>query len=110
MMHHIEIEEEERRKEAMVDDHNEPTYRENIRVKDEEFIDLTGDTVNHPSHYTQGRIECIEVLEELSADGHDFRILNAMKYLWRYRMKGGDESLRKAVWYIQRYLGDNRVQ
>jgi len=67
----------------------------------------TDDTVNHPSHYTQGGIECINVLEQLAADGHDFRILNAMKYLWRYRHKGGDESLRKARWYIERVIEDD---
>jgi len=67
----------------------------------------TADTVDHPAHYTQGGIECIEVLEQLAADGHDFRILNAIKYLWRYRHKGGDESLRKSLWYIERLLGDS---
>jgi hypothetical protein len=66
------------------------------------------DTVDHPAHYAnQGGIECIEVLEQLAADGHDFRILNAIKYLWRYRHKGGDESLRKARWYIERVLGES---
>jgi len=95
-----------RRREPIVDDYNEPTYRENIRVKDEQFSDLTGDPVHHPKHYCQGGIECIDVLEQLAADGHDFRILNAMKYLWRYRYKGGDESLRKAVWYINRVLNN----
>jgi len=68
----------------------------------------TADTVDHPAHYAnQGGIECIEVLEQLAADGHDFRILNAIKYLWRYRHKGGDESLRKARWYIERVLGES---
>ena len=63
--------------------------------------------VNHPYHYAgQGKIECIEVLEQLAADGHDFRVLNAMKYLWRYRHKGGTESLRKAIWYIERMIED----
>jgi hypothetical protein len=132
-MHHIEIEQEERRRddlvarvreeaiairrakaeaamrdlrkrEPIVDEYDMPTYEENIRVKDQEFIDLTNDVVHHPSHYTQGGIECIEILEQLAADGHDFRILNAIKYLWRYQHKGGDESLRKAIWYIQRTL------
>ena len=95
-----------RRREPIVDEYNEPTYRENIRVKDEQFSDLTGDPVHHPKHYCQGGTECIDVLEQLAADGHDFRILNAMKYLWRYRYKGGDESLRKAVWYINRVLNN----
>jgi len=132
-MHHIGIELEERRKdklaarlreeaiairrakaeaamrdlrksEPIVDEYDMPTYEENIRAKDQEFIDLTTDVVNHPSHYTQGGIECIEVLEQLAESGHDFRILNAIKYLWRYQHKGGDESLRKAIWYIERTL------
>jgi len=104
-MHHIGIELEERRKdklaarlreeaiairrakaeaamrdlrksEPIVDEYDMPTYEENIRAKDQEFIDLTTDVVNHPSHYTQGRIECIEVLEQLAEGGHDFSILN----------------------------------
>ena len=95
---------EMRKGDPLADDYGMPTYEENIRLKDEEFLDLTNDMVNHPSHYTQGGIECIEVLEQLAADGHDFRILNAIKYLWRYQHKGGDESLRKAIWYIERTM------
>jgi len=66
------------------------------------------DEVDHPTHYTQAKIECIEVLEQLAKDGHDFRILNAMKYLWRYRYKGGANSLAKAQWYIQRVIDDEK--
>jgi len=80
------------------------------RVKAEAAIKdslQVADTVDHPAHYTQGGIECIEVLEQLAADGHDFRILNAIKYLWRYRHKGGDESLRKSLWYIERVLAES---
>ena len=69
-------------------------------------LDDTHDTVNSPAHYTTGDIECIEVLEQLAEDGHDFRILNAIKYLWRYRHKGGVESLAKARWYIERVIND----
>ena len=68
---------------------------------------MLDDLVHHPYHYAGlGEIECIEVLEQLAANGHDFRILNAMKYLWRYRHKGGTESLEKAIWYIERVIGD----
>ena len=56
------------------------------------------------NHYTQGEIECIDVLEQLADDGEDFRILNAIKYLWRYRHKGGDDDLLKAMNYIHRKL------
>ena len=61
------------------------------------------DPINHPSHYAeQGGVECIEVLEQLASQGHDFRVLNAIKYCWRYPSKGGAESLRKAIWYLDR--------
>ena len=29
---------------------------------------------------------------------------NAMKYVWRSEHKGGDESLRKAIWYLDRLV------
>ena len=74
---------------------------------DPEEAAMLNDLVHHPYHYAGlGEIECIEVLEQLAANGHDFRILNAMKYLWRYRHKGGTESLEKAIWYIERVIED----
>ena len=64
------------------------------------------DNVNHPSHYTQGSIECIEALEagmsEEMFEGYLKGCCN--KYLWRYKMKGGSESLRKAQWYLDRLI------
>ena len=112
-----------RRREPVVDDYNAPTSHANRQTTEFErtpegevaleklsqrfcqALDDMDDTVNRPAHYAkQGQIECIDVLEQLAEDGHDFRILNAIKYLWRYRHKGGDESLSKAVWYIDRVL------
>lgn len=62
------------------------------------------DAVNRPSHYTAGSIECIDAIQaSMSAD--EFRGYckgNSLKYLWRYRMKGGAEDLAKADWYLQR--------
>ena len=55
-------------------------------------------------HYSRGKIECIDVLEQLAADGEDFRILNAIEYLWRHRHKNGNKDLRKAIDYITRKL------
>ena len=57
--------------------------------------------VNHPTHYNQhpAGIECIDVIEEFS-----FNVGNAVKYLWRYALKGGIEDLEKAVWYINREI------
>lgn len=65
------------------------------------------DPVDHPSHYTEGSIECIDALE--SALGHDafigFCVGNAIKYAWRHRHKGTPVTdLRKAQWYLERAL------
>ena len=65
------------------------------------------DQVNHPPHYTQGGIECIDAIQAaLTAD--EFRGYckgNALKYVWRERNKGGDQDLRKAEWYLKRLSG-----
>ena len=68
----------------------------------------TGDLVNHPPHYKQGNIECIDAIEAALTE-EEFRGYckgNALKYVWRERHKGQDESLRKAVWYLNRALGE----
>ncbi len=61
------------------------------------------DMVNHPPHYTQGGIECIDALEAATADLTGIEAVctaNAIKYLWRWKGKNGVEDLRKAKWYI----------
>lgn len=63
------------------------------------------DTVNHPSHYISGGMECIDAIR--AALGHDGFVAycrgNAMKYLWRTGHKGDAvEDLRKAAWYCDR--------
>ena len=64
------------------------------------------DTVNHPSHYTDGGIECIEAIEA-ALSNEEFRGYckgNCIKYNWRERHKGGTESLKKAQWYLDRLI------
>ena len=64
------------------------------------------DVVNHPPHYTDGTIECIEAIEaQLTPE--EFRghlKANCVKYIWRERHKGGVESLKKAQWYLNRLV------
>lgn len=65
------------------------------------------DNVNHPAHYElPGGIECFDVL--LATQGLDavksFCICNAMKYLFRRNRKNGDEDVKKAAWYITKYI------
>ena len=67
------------------------------------------DTVNHPSHYTLGGIECIEAIEAATGELVGIEAVctgNAIKYLWRWKHKNGHEDLRKARWYINRILGE----
>ena len=60
------------------------------------------DPVNHPAHYTECSLECIDVM--LAVFGRkavtDFCILNAFKYMWRYEHKNGLEDLQKAERYL----------
>jgi len=64
------------------------------------------DPVNHPVHYTQGKIECIEAIKA-ALTPEEFRGFckgNALKYIWRERHKGNSESLLKAQWYMDKLL------
>ena len=62
------------------------------------------DSVNHPSHYTDGKIECIDAIESsMSKEAFlGYCKGNILKYIWRYEHKGGVESLKKAMWYINK--------
>jgi len=64
------------------------------------------DNVNHPSHYTQGNIECLDAIEA-SMTPIEFRgamKANIIKYLWRYEHKNGLEDLKKARFYLERMI------
>jgi hypothetical protein len=63
--------------------------------------------VNHPDHYNQGGIECIDAIESAvqNLSGYEgYLIGNAIKYLWRHKQKGGVESLEKAIWHIEKQI------
>ena len=64
------------------------------------------DVVNHPSHYESEKFECIDVMEE--TQGKDavmnFCLCNAFKYLYRHKRKNGIEDIKKAKWYINKYI------
>lgn len=60
------------------------------------------DAVSHPSHYTQGGVECIDAIRAaLGPEGFQaYCDGNVIKYLWRWKHKGGLEDLRKAQVYL----------
>ena len=80
--------------------------------------------VNHPQHYQAVseigmpilkmlgvtdrmlRLECIDAIEQIEENTiSSFSYLNAVKYLWRCGLKNtAAEDLRKANWYLQRWL------
>jgi hypothetical protein len=70
------------------------------------------DEVNHPSHYTDGGIECIDAIEA-ALTAEEFRGYckgNNLKYTWRERHKGGTKSLKKAQWYLDRLIQLDEAQ
>lgn len=72
-----------------------------IRVPVPEGISAPAtDPVNHPSHYTSGKIEVIEFIVDQKLDMHTG---NAVKYIARAGKKNPAkevEDLEKAVWYL----------
>jgi hypothetical protein len=64
------------------------------------------DNIN-PSHYTQGKIECIEAIESATVGKTGIEavcVANIIKYLWRYEEKNGIEDIRKSKWYLDKLI------
>lgn len=62
------------------------------------------DIINHPSHYTDGKIEVIDFIEDKQLNFHRG---NAIKYIARAGKKNKEteiEDLGKAIWYINREI------
>ena len=67
------------------------------------------DEVNSPAHYTRGKQEAIDIIEEAIADAPDPKsgMLQAqvLKYLLRLWLKDNPEQdARKAQWYLNRLV------
>lgn len=75
-----------------------------MKTRDEQLSVVPDDPVNHPSHYTSGNIEVIDFIEDQKMPYH---LGSATKYICRAGKKDPaktTEDLRKAVWYINRYI------
>ena len=64
------------------------------------------DMVNHPKHYTSGKIEVIKIMEDqLTPEEYRGYIKGqVIKYVTRERHKNGLEDLEKAYWYLGRLI------
>lgn len=85
---------------------NPGTIQNEIPLMPAPWLDEKDANVNHPSHYTQGGIECIDAIRA-SMTAEEFKGFlkgNAVKYLWRYSLKNGVEDLKKASWYLNRLI------
>lgn len=70
---------------------------------------VTNDMVNHPPHYTQGGIECIDAIKAATVSKTGIEavcVANVVKYLWRYEEKNGLEDVKKARWYLERLISE----
>jgi len=68
-------------------------------------------SVNNPSHYTSGCVECIDAIRA-SMTKDEFSAYckgNIIKYIWRYKDKNGFEDLKKADVYLSWLLNNERV-
>lgn len=64
------------------------------------------DDINHPLHYNTGNIETYDyIVDQLTADEYlGYTKGNILKYVSRERHKGGINDLRKAQWYLNKYI------
>jgi hypothetical protein len=64
------------------------------------------DLVNHPPHYTFGRYEVIDVIEDWDLG---YNLGNAVKYMARSKHKDNELlDLEKAQWYLSRHIENVR--
>lgn len=67
-------------------------------------MEFPNDPVNRPAHYTDGKIEVIDFIEDKKLG---FCLGNAVKYISRAGKKDPEkevEDLQKAAWYINRRI------
>ena len=86
-----------------------PVYGENIPDNrlGTSYSNLINTMVDHPPHYNNGHIECIEAIKAMLTPDEFVGYLrgNSLKYRWRFRYKKKPiEDLRKARWYEERLL------
>lgn len=81
----------------------------------------TDASVNHPSHYTSGGIECIDAMKAMLTGYEQQQITTSyywhflagqvLKYLWRWPLKERPlQDLKKARWYLDRLIDDVESQ
>lgn len=71
------------------------------------------DAVQHPLHYNQGGIECIDAIKAATVNKRGIEavcVANVIKYVWRYEAKNGLEDVKKAQFYLNRLITELEVK
>ena len=70
------------------------------------FESAEAEEINHPPRYKHGEYECIDVMLDVfgTEATQAFCLLSAFKYVWRKDYKGGINDIRKAMWYLDKWL------
>ena len=70
---------------------------------------LKNDPVNHPSHYTNRSMECIDIIKVMveGLSGYDAWLVGqVVKYLYRFNSKDNPlQDLQKSEFYLNRLIG-----
>ena len=69
------------------------------------------DNVNHPDHYTQGGIECIDTMRSMAGEGFAAHLrCTVLECLWSYDLKDGLDDLLKARRYLDELIDEARAE
>ena len=86
--------------------HEDAAYDETPLLWESIEVDDVTDIVNHPNHYTNGGMECID--EMVAVFGKQvvasFCLCNVWKYRYRALSKNGQQDIDKSHWYMKKYL------
>lgn len=76
-----------------------------------DYNPIIDNKVSHPNHYqSKSGLECKDVLNAATEELKGYEAVwtaNAIKYLWRWKKKNGDEDLRKAIECIKFILDEH---
>lgn len=77
--------------------------------KDKKEKESKNDGVNHPSHYTSGNVEVIDIIEDAVKDAPDTIVSGlqwqVLKYMLRMWLKDNPKKdAQKAQWYLNRLI------
>lgn len=99
--------------------------KENYYYWDEEILEPVEETitlkdlqeiknnVDHPKHYTNGKYECIDIIEDVTKELKGLEAVctaNVIKYMWRWKLKNGVEDLKKARWYLNKLIDNTEIK